>query len=219
MARYTFAYMELLTKLTPAETLLLLKPSESRLRDLMKFTLMDLLARQVLQLINFDKQPAQGDANLGVAYIIAGKNFKKEKPKLHEMIFLFQFYKKPKAKILFRHFIQMSFKAAKGEEHFKKVFLLDAPELKPFIKIGFWQRMFGSFALTNEGRKKSEEVIRYFNYLDKELPMMMKNEPDKANGYINQVKGNVLLLNALKFELLHLIGQEIAKVELELEGG
>lgn len=210
--------MELLSRLSPAETLLLLKPFESRLRDFMKFTLMDLLARQVVQLINYDKHPVQGDATLSFAYVIAGKNLKKEEPRLHEMIFLYPFYKKPKAKILFNHYIQMAFKAAKGEENYKKKFLLDG-ELKVLIKIGFWQRMFGSFALTPEGKKKSEEVIHYFNQLDKELPLLMEKDPNKANEYINVVKGNMLLLNTLKFELLHLIGREIARVEVELEGG
>ncbi|MBK9732586.1 MAG: hypothetical protein IPO83_15135 [Chitinophagaceae bacterium] len=210
--------MELLTKLTPAETLLLLKPTESRLRDFMKYTLMDLLARQVLQLLNYDIQPVQGNATLAFAYVIAGKNFKKEEPKLHEMIFLYPFYKKPKAKILFTHFIQIAFKTAKGEENFKKKFLLDG-EIKSLIKIGFLQRIFGSFTLSDEGKKQSEAIIKHFNFLDKELPLMMKNEPEKANEYINQIKGNVLLLNALKFDLLHLLGSEIARVELELEGG
>ncbi|MBA2422690.1 MAG: hypothetical protein H0V61_05650 [Chitinophagales bacterium] len=211
--------MELLSKLTPAETLMLLKPSDSRLRDLMKFTLMDLLARHVLQMPNFDKQPVQGTATLHFAYVIVGRTFKREEPKLHEMIFLYPYYKKPNAKILFRHLIQMALKASKGEEHFKKKFLLDSPELKPMIKIGFWQRVFGSFAHTEEGKIKSEEVILYFNRLDKELPLLMKDDKEKADAYINAVKGNVLLLNALKFELLHLIGLEITNVEEQVEGG
>jgi hypothetical protein len=210
--------MELLSKLSPAETLMLLKPSESRLRDLMKFTLMDLIARNVLQMPNFDMQPIQGKATLGIAYVLIGKNFKREEPKLHEMIFLFPYYKKPQAKIRFRHLVQMAFSAAKGEENFKKKFLLDSPEMKPLIMMGFWQKMFGSFKLTEEGKKTSEEVVRYFNYLDKELPLLIKNDKPRADEFLNKVKGNILLLNAIKFELLHLIGFEISNVEEELDG-
>ncbi len=47
----------------------------------------------------------------------------------------------------------------------------------------------------------------------------MKDDKEKADAYINVVKGNVLLLNALKFELLHLIGLEITNVEEQVEGG
>jgi hypothetical protein len=79
--------------------------------------------------------------------------------------------------------------------------------------------VFGSFAHTEEGKIKSEEVILYFNRLDKELPLLMKDDKEKADAYINVVKGNVLLLNALKFELLHLIGLEITNVEEQVEGG
>lgn len=209
--------MELLSKLSPAETLLLLRPFESRLRDFMKFTLMDLITRQEVQLINYDQHPVQGNVTLAFAYVIAGKNLKKRDPKLHEMIFLYPFYKKPKAKILFSHYIQMAFKTAKGEEHFKKRLLFDG-DLKPLIRIGFWQRMLGSVALNKEGEKRSGEIIRHFNYLDKELPVMMKHQPEKANELINEIKGNLLLLNALKFELLELLGREIARVEDELNG-
>ncbi len=210
--------MELLAKLSPAETLLLLRPFESRLRDFMKYTLMDLLTRQVLHLLNYDMQPVQGNATLSLAYVVVGKNFKKEEPLLHEMIFLYPFYKKPKSRILFTHFIQMAFKAAKGDENFKKKFLL-AGDLKPLISIGFWQRMFGSFSLTQEGKKQQQAIIRHLNFLDKELPALMKQDKEKASEYVNQVRGNVFLLNALKFELLHLLGAEIGRVETELEGG
>lgn len=210
--------MELLSKLTPAETLLLLKPYESKLRDFLKFTLMDLFTRQVVQLVNFDVKPVQGNANLSLAYVITGINFKKDEPSLHEMILLYPFYKKPKLKILFTHYIQIAIKAARGEENFKKKFLL-VGALKPLIKIGFWQRIFGSFSLSEEGKKQREAIIRHFNFLDKELPSLLKNEPKKADELIGQVKGNILLLNALKFDLLNLLGAEIARIALELEGG
>ncbi|MBX7108020.1 MAG: hypothetical protein K1X61_05165 [Chitinophagales bacterium] len=210
--------MELLSKLSPAETLMLLRPYESRLRDFMQFTMMDLLTRQALHLLNYDMQPVQGNATLSLAYVVAGRNFKKEEPLLHEMIFLYPFYKKPASKILFTHFIQIAIKASKGEENFKRKYLL-AGELKPLIHIGFWQRIFGSFSLTEEGKMQQQAIIRHLNFLDKELPVMMKEQKEKAGEYINQVKGNVFLLNALKFELLHLLGAEIGRVETELEGG
>lgn len=210
--------MELLSKLSPAETLMLLRPYESRLRDFMQFTMMDLLTRQALHLLNYDMQPVQGNATLSLAYVVAGRNFKKEEPLLHEMIFLYPFYKKPASKILFTHFIQIAIKASKGEENFKRKYLL-AGELKPLIRIGFWQRIFGSFSLTEEGKMQQQAIIRHLNFLDKELPVMMKEQKEKAGEYINQVKGNVFLLNALKFELLHLLGAEIGRVETELEGG
>lgn len=211
--------MELLSKLTPAETFMLLKPTDSRLSDLMKFTFMDLLARQVLQMPNFDKKPVQGEATLGFAYVIIGRNFKREVPKLHEMIFLFPFYKKQNAKVRFRHLMQMAFSRAKNEEKFKLKFILDSPDMKPLITIGFWQKLFGSFALTEEGKKRQAEIVRYFNQLDKDLPLLMKNNKEEADKYLNEIKGNVILLNAFKFELLHVIGKEITELEKQLEEG
>jgi hypothetical protein len=180
---------------------------------------MDLVTKQVLQLPNFDKKPVQGQATLGFAYVIIGRNFMREEPALHEMIFLFPFYKKLKATIRFRHLIQMAFSRTKGEEQFKLKFMLDSKALKPLIKIGFWQKVFGSFTWSEEGKQKKEEVVKYFNYLDKDLPQLMKDDKPKADQILNDIRGNVLLLNSFKFELLHLIGKEIAEVEKELEGG
>ena len=210
--------MDLISKLTPAETLLLLRPSEARLRDFMKYTFMDLLARKVLMLINYDQHPVQGNATLAFAYVKAGVNLRMQKPRLHEMIFLYPFYKKEQSKILFNHLVQMAYKVSKGEENFKTKLLLDG-EMKALVKIGFWQRLTGSVKLNESGTKKSMEIIRHFNYLDRELPAMLKKQPERANELINEVKGNVLLLNALKFELLELIGREITRVEAELDGG
>ena len=209
--------MELLSRITPAETLMLLKPTDSRMRDLMKFTVMDLILRQVLFVEHLQRKTVQGNRMIGYLYVFAGRNFRREKPTLHEMVFLYPYYKRPRAKIIFHHLLQMAYSHAKNEEHFKRKYLLDSAPLRELIHIGFWQQVFGSFSLSEEGKKKRDEVILYFNRLDSELPDHINQKDDMAKALIRQIKGNVLLLNSIRFELLDLIGREIAMVEGEVE--
>src|ERR1043165_332979 len=144
--------MELLTKLTPAETLFILKP-KSLLRDLMKYTMMDLLLQEKLALINFDPKPVQGSVRLGFAGVVAGRKFQREEPKLHEMVFLFPYYKKPHKRIVLRHLLQMALNTARSETNFKERLLLDASEMKPLFTKKFFQKIFGGIQLSDEGKK------------------------------------------------------------------
>ena len=69
---------DLLSKLAPAQTLYIIKPVVV-LRELLKFTFMDLVLREWLQLTRYDPHPVQGESRLGDALVVPGKNFKQEK--------------------------------------------------------------------------------------------------------------------------------------------
>ena len=210
--------MELLTKLTPAETLFILRPA-SLLRDFMKYTMMDLLLQEKLVLINFDPKPVQGASRLGYTGVMIGRNFQREEPKLHEMIFLFPFYKNPKKRIVFRHLIQLAMNTAKSESNFKERLLLDDEHMKPLFTKKFIHKIFGGVRLSEEGKKVQQEIIKQFNAYDIMLPPLIKTDQEKARETLRDIKGNILLLNAFKFDLIQVIGREIAMLEEELEEG
>lgn len=210
--------MELLKRLTPAETLFILQPA-SLLNELMKYTLMDLLLQEKLALVNFDPKPVQGKPRLGYARVVIGKNFQKDEPKLHEMIFLFPFYKKPRKRIVLMHLLQMGMSAAKSEIHFKEKLLLDAEEMKPLFEKNFWRKIFGGVRLSPEGKKAQQEIIKQFNVFDKTLPPLIKDDHAKAVETLRYIKGNILLLKSFKFDLIQMIGKELLIVEEELETG
>ncbi len=210
--------MDLLSKLSPAETLLILKPA-STMADLMKFTLMDLLMKEELMVSGYESNELLGKARLGFARIVRGKKFKLNEPKLHEMIFLFPFYKKPESKIVFKHLLQMAMNTAKSESNYKNKLLLDAIDMKPVFKKSLLNKIFGGMILSESGKKCQKDIITYFSFLDKELPAMMKNEKEKAQEILLKIKGNVLLLNSIKFDFIQTIGKEISMIQDELEGG
>jgi hypothetical protein len=210
--------MELLTKLTPAETLFILQPA-SLLNELMKYTLMDLLMQEKLALPNFDPKPVQGNARLGFARVTIGKNFQRDEPKLHEMIFLFPYYKKPGKRIVMKHLLQMGLSAAKNEIYFKEKLLLDAEEMKPLFEKKGLRKIFGGVRLSPEGKSVQQELIKQFNAFDKMLTPIVESDEAKAIEMLRHIKGNILLLNSFKFDLIQMIGKEIAMVEEEVEEG
>ena len=210
--------MELLTKITPAETLFILKP-DSFLKDLMKYTMMDLLMQEKLTLINFDPHPVQGSQRFGYAGVMIGKNFQREEPKLHEMIFLFPFYKRPQKRIVVKHLLQMALRAAESESHFKERLLLDSAELKPLFEKKRLHGIFGGVQLSPEGKKIQSQIVKQFNYYDQILPSLINEDRAMALETLPHIKGNILLLNSFKFDLIQIIGFEITRVKEEVEEG
>ena len=106
--------MELLSILTPAETHLVLEKSEANLKDLMKYTFMDLLLKRAITIEEVKRQPHQNDQTRIYSYVIAGKNFRNYKPLAHEMIYLRSYYKSKTIKVLFRHLVAMGIQNSGG---------------------------------------------------------------------------------------------------------
>ena len=208
--------MELLTKLAPTQTLLILKPA-STVNDLIKYTLMDLLLQDKLKLMNFELNPVQGSGRLGFARVAIGKNFQQEEAKLHEMVFLFPFYRMPAKTIVMLHLLQMGMQAAKNEAHFKWKLLLEEEPMKEFFGKSFWQKTFGGMSLTKKGKEAQQEIIRIFNLLDKELPAQLRENREKAMLSLHGIRGNILLLNSFKFDLIRMIGRELGVIDEEIE--
>lgn len=210
--------LQLLSKLSPAQTVYILRPN-SLLRDLLKYTLMDLILQEKLQLLNYDPTPVQGASRLGYAFVIAGKKFTGEKPQLHEMVFLFPFYRKKSARLVMKHLMQMGLNAARSESNFKQHLLMDLPEMKPLFAKRWWQKIFGGQNLTEHGKTVQANLIKQLNVLDKELPDLMKTDHEKASVILQKIKGNVLLMNSFKFDLIQRISEELFFLEEELEEG
>jgi len=213
-----FSSLPLLSKLSPTHTLYILKP-ESLLRELLTFTMMDLILQERLQLLNFDPNPVQGKVRLGFAAVAPGKKFQQDKAMLHEMVFLFPFYRKPNVRIVMRHLLQMGINASRTEAYFKGRLLMDLPEMKPLFRKSWWQKIFGGQQLTTEGKQSQAALIKLLNTLDKELPLLLKADREKASLILQQVKGNVILMNSFKLDLISLIGKEMQRVEDEAEQG
>ena len=80
--------MKYLSQLTPAETLIILKDKDTRLKEVLKVTLMDLLLKQVLKIEEVYKQTGRTDEQRLYEYIETGKNVRFYNALPHENVFL-----------------------------------------------------------------------------------------------------------------------------------
>ena len=203
--------MQLLSKLSPAETMLLIESSSSSLKDLMKFTFMDLLLKKVIEIKEEKRRPNPRDKYVRkYTYIIKGKNLPKYSPKAHELIFIKSFIKSPSIKILFKHFIKMGYEEAKGVNSFKKS-IISSNIMNQYAKQSFFQRIFGGFTLSNDGQKVKSEVLAYLKPIDDNIGNIINRDKVKALDILVTLGGNIFLLNNLDFKLLKKIDSQLIK--------
>src|SRR3954468_16770925 len=99
----------ILSKLTPAETLLIRQGEGSPVKDLLKYTFMDLLLKQVLEIRNLERQPNSRDPVMTYKYVYAGPNFNRYTCLPHELIYVSVFHKSAGSGILFRNCVKMGY--------------------------------------------------------------------------------------------------------------
>ena len=104
--------MNQLHKFTPAETLLIRSGPATPLRDLLKYTLMDLMYKQVLELEEMKIQTDLRNAFKTYRYIRIGKKFHDYTSLAHEHVFLSPFLQNSILKLLFDNAVRIGYENA-----------------------------------------------------------------------------------------------------------
>lgn len=197
-----------LTKLTPAESLMILDTSNCSFKSLLKSTLMDLLLKKVLKTIQIEKKLSSGKTSVAT-YIIPGPNFDSYKALPHEMIFLHSFKKRKNIRILFRHLVKTAIEHSGGSRNYKKYFVLRTKALRDKFKGGFLRNLFNLIALNEDGKELQKSVLTEVEYLEKELPILVKTNEVKLKEIIDQVQGNIFILNTIDLGIFKALGPEL----------
>lgn len=208
--------MKLLSTYSPAETMLVIDSSCS-LKDMMKFTFMDLLLKKVLEIkvenkrvLARDKYAKKIEVIKSYSYVIKGKNFNKYTPKGHELIFLTPYQKSSSIKILFKHLVKMAYENAGSSKSFKSS-VLNSINLKGLLKVNFFQQFFGGISLTAEGIRRKDEILKYLKPIDENIHSLLSGDQKKALELLLSLGGNIFLLNNLDFSLLKKIDKQLLK--------
>lgn len=136
--------MKLLSKYTPAETLVLLEGKKADIKELLKTTFMDLLLKQVLVIECVSKKISTRDDVRVYKYIARGKNFLMYKSSAHEWVYLSPFYKSSSIKILFQHLIRMGFQNAKTDARYIAS-VIKSPNVNYYFRKNLFQKLFGAY--------------------------------------------------------------------------
>ena len=201
--------MRILSKLSPAETMMIIKPS-SQFKDQLKFTFMDLVLKQVLEIREEIRKahPSEKRASK-YNYVIPGKNFLNYVPKAHEEVFLKGLNRRI-PKVLFKTFVKLAYDRVPSETKYNKM-ILSSPAMTPYIKRSIFQVIFGGRSLTPEGQQLKHEVMAYFRPIDANLSDIFTKQPEKALEILMTIGGNIFLLNNLDPKLLGKIDKALAK--------
>ncbi len=203
--------MELLSKLTPAETHLLLHKSKAELKDLMKYTYMDLLFKKVLAPKKVIRQNQNGGKIRTYNYILTGINFNEHKALSHELIYLTPYTKNKSIKILFQHLISMAFENSKGKRRYIQKNLLSSPQLQHYVESSLFHKLFGIIQLNKEGKLARIKIQESINILEKDFHEILISDEERALKILHSIKGNIFLLNNFDFELLKKVDRQLFK--------
>lgn len=201
--------MKILSQITPAETMLIKDCSSVELKNLMKFTFMDLLLKKVIEIKEINKKSHTRDSYVRTyTYVISGKNFNKYTPKKHELIYLSPFIKSPSIQILFNNFIKMAYDTANGSWNYKKATRSNR-EINPYFKESLLLNLFRINKLTDNGYKIKNEISNYLNEIDKSIDHLLHKDKKKGLELLLSIGGNIFLLKNLDFKLLKTIDKEL----------
>jgi uncharacterized membrane protein YgcG len=197
-----------LSKLSPAETLIVLQDKNASIRELLKVTFMDLLLKQVLKTYEVQRQESSRDKDGFYKYVEIGKNFWTYQPLPHENIFLAPFQKSNSLQILFRNMVKTGYQNARSKSKLHSA-LTQSPNLDRCFSRTVLQSLFGGFSLTADGQELRNTVKAEILELEEQLPPLILKEPQEALDVMNAIKGNVFLLTNIEFDLFKQIDKEL----------
>jgi len=202
--------MKYLSELKPAETLLLLEGKNADFKNLMKFTFMDLVLKQVLVVKESTRTYKSGRRykEQKTKYVIKGENFDRYNPSPFEVIYLSTFQKSPEIKAILTKLIKVAYDAIDTEKKYRKSILNSSP-IKDLFNASFLQQLFGTFALNKNGLNQKAQVQSELKDIDDRIGEMLTENPKEALQILIEIGGNLFLLKNVNFDLLRKVDQSI----------
>lgn len=202
--------MEHLSKISPAESLMVLEEGNATVKELFKTTLFDLLIKQVLKTTELRKESNRREKARIIKYIKASNKFHNHIAKPHEDVFLAPYIKANSIKILFRHVVKMGYQNAKSEKKFKNS-IINNPYITKCFNRNIFQKLIGSFSFNQTGTLLKKELQNEIAKLEVELTNLITTDKLKAASIVKTIGGNIFLLKNIDIELLNQIDKDLLK--------
>lgn len=190
--------MNFLENFTPADNYLLLENSKATMKGLLKLTMLDLLLKRVIEMENVAVRADERSPERILTYVQAGNNFQSYQPKTHEEIFLYIFQTNPDNKVLFKHFVKISYDKAKSIRNLVYNKILTHSETSCLFNT---RRMFAVVDLNEWGRLAKIELQKNLNNL---LPSINADP-----SLLARVNGNLFLIDIVDSDFRAEIDHEL----------
>ncbi|QHI37343.1 hypothetical protein IMCC3317_27220 [Kordia antarctica] len=192
-----------LSVLKPAATAILLAPSKIELKDIIRYTLMDLALKKVLVIKKKHIQLHPSDPYKRTRTTVeTAKNFNAYYKSEFEKYFLTiidnasYFHLRS---YLHRVYTDMP------RDHVVKRQVIKEHKIQNLFSNSFIYSIFNVFRLNTSGRKVQNEIQRYLSAIDENIVQIIEESPEQALKLVSFLKGNIFLLKNLTFELLEKI--------------
>lgn len=201
--------MNPLSELKPAETLLLKNGTNADFKNLMKYTFMDLLLKNVLVIkdTTLTYRSSRGERYVAAKYVIIGAEFNVYHASPFEEIFLAPFRKAPTLKAIFKKLIKVAYDQVRTEASFRKIIVQNSP-LSPLVKKFVFFHVLGNVVWNAEGKIFRNKVISQLQEIDGKINRLLKENPTEATRILAEIGGNICLLKNMDFALLHEVDKE-----------
>ena len=200
--------MNQLTKLTPAETLLIRSGPAAPLKDLLKYTLMDLMYKQVLELEEMKLQTDLQNSSKSYRYIRIGKRFHDYTGLAHEHVFLSPFHQNVILKLLFENAVRIGYENAGTQTSYVSR-ILRSYTLQDIVKRNWLQRLLGGFSYTSDGIAAKTAIDYEFELLEKHVAVYKESKDQRILDNLKSIGGNIFLLASFDTTLAKEIEKEL----------
>lgn len=199
--------MKYLSELTPAEILILTKENVTQ-QELLKITFIDLLFKQVLKVVEVERQPHIKQDIRIYKYVGIGQNYKNYDSLNHERLFLSSFGTDDTLEILFRNLVKIGYQKSKSLSDLKND-IIKTPTLKKCFSQNIFQRIFYGYSFTEYGTELKRKVKDEIQNLGNELSIVNSIENEKAIELIKVIGANIFILINVDYELLQQIDKDL----------
>ncbi|WP_044205608.1 hypothetical protein [Flammeovirga sp. OC4] len=188
-------------KLTPAQTYMILKPIKSKNTDLMKYALLDLLYKEILELEQEWKYPHPRRRRESLfIYITRGKNFDQYIEKPHQDIFIQSFTSKNR-RIQLRKLIKEALPLCSNGQGYKALQLIKEFKSYGIFNHAICVKDFNLFFLNSKGRSL-RNTIKNTLYQHNEVLASEDLCNTKLSKIIKELGSNIFLLENFNNELV-----------------
>jgi hypothetical protein len=200
--------MKYINRYTPAETALLILPACS-LKNMLKFTFMDLILKGVIKVIERKKTVGDPGFNKGqlYQYVSVGTKYSSYSFKPHEKIFVTVFSTDASLQVLFKSYLKMVVEKSDGSSSFNKL-VIAAEDLKGLYTKSFLQRIFGGFTQTKAGLDKKDQLLGYLGPVNQKIERLIKSNSREAYELLLKLGGNIFVLNGYSYNWFALINSK-----------
>lgn len=188
--------MNAFDRYSPAESILIIDPTVP-LNALLKYTFLDLVFQQVLKIEYLNTNQTDNQVpQLQDIYISAGKNFGKNAPKAHEIMFIKPFAASRGIQITLGQLLRLVRESAGRMSAFKRL-IRSNQGIDQYFRTDIISRIFSLNRLNEKGMEEQAILQNALAVADRDYKKLARTNFKQAMEIIFKLKGNAMLLRSI----------------------